>query len=232
MIDYDPRQPLISLHIPKTAGTSFRRVLEDWFGEGFHPHYPSRTQNPPRIEAGPGDCIHGHFNVMLGAGARDYYPEVDQFIVVLRDPFDRMVSDWLFKNKVKRAGAHQPPDLADDPTFEVWYARLKDALVQDPTRNPMLRMMPEPVTPDGFADLLERRFVAIGVTERLDDTVRLFARRLGKPELATPRDNVTGAEKAALERWRDDHRESFPAEHAAYAIGRATFEREFARAFG
>ena len=38
MIPYDPSQPLVSLHIPKTGGTSFTKVLEQWFGDRIYLH--------------------------------------------------------------------------------------------------------------------------------------------------------------------------------------------------
>ena len=46
---YDPRRPLFSLHVPKTAGTSFRNDLETWFGEDLALHYRGdQGEAPPR----------------------------------------------------------------------------------------------------------------------------------------------------------------------------------------
>ncbi len=33
-------------------------------------------------------CIHGHFSKYRGMGIKAYYPEVEPFITVLRDPYE------------------------------------------------------------------------------------------------------------------------------------------------
>jgi hypothetical protein len=50
---YDPHSPLISLHIPKTGGTSLRHTLQEWFPEGrLFSHYFTNGQLPIRHELG------------------------------------------------------------------------------------------------------------------------------------------------------------------------------------
>jgi len=39
MRSYDPSLPLVSLHIPKTAGTSLRSTLVDWFGNDLKANF-------------------------------------------------------------------------------------------------------------------------------------------------------------------------------------------------
>ena len=41
--------------------------------------------------------------------ARDYYPGARQFIVMLRDPFDRFVSTWRYLQFQIRSGVHGSP---------------------------------------------------------------------------------------------------------------------------
>lgn len=68
---------IISVHIPKTAGTSFGLALKDKFGERLKPKYGDRLFNMPVFERNKKallaaidnselmyenmDCIHGHF---------------------------------------------------------------------------------------------------------------------------------------------------------------------------
>jgi len=42
---YNPKKPLISIHIPKCAGTSFTDVLKIWFKGGFLRHYHNEKTN-------------------------------------------------------------------------------------------------------------------------------------------------------------------------------------------
>ena len=48
---YDPAEPLISVHVPKCAGTSLGQALAQWYGpEGLFLHYADEAANrpPPR----------------------------------------------------------------------------------------------------------------------------------------------------------------------------------------
>lgn len=231
VVRYDPSRMLISIHIPKTAGTSFRHVLEGWFGTGLHGHYPSRSALPVRAADGPGVCVHGHFNHRNGAGVRDYYPEARQIITVMRDPFERTLSQWAFGNRLKAAGAARPPDLEDDPSFDLWFDRMCAEAEADPVTR-ALRHLPEPVTAETADRCFDRDFVAVGLTERFAETIRLFAACLGKPVPPTPAENVTGdGSRGAYARHRRRHEHSFALEHRVYAAARARFDAQFNEVF-
>ncbi len=96
MKKYNNEKPLISIHIPKCGGSSFKEVLQKWFIGGFYSHYFNEKSNkmPQKYVLSAGICVHGHFNKARGFGIKDYYPEVDQFITFLRDPFEITTSDY------------------------------------------------------------------------------------------------------------------------------------------
>jgi len=87
MLNYKFSKTLISIHIPKTGGTSFKDVLYTWFGKNLFFHYYNEREGimPVKYELLPGICIHGHFNRKRNFGVQDYYPEATQFITILRD---------------------------------------------------------------------------------------------------------------------------------------------------
>jgi len=214
MVPYDPGRSLVSLHIPKTAGTSFRAVLQTWFGDGLHLHYPAHGR-PQRVADRPGVCVHGHFNRDIGMGVNDYYPDARQFITILREPFDRFVSLWLFLDRHRsREGWNM---LDGYPTFEPWFADHKRRALDDPATT-FLRHLPEPATDEGLEALFRRRFVAVGVTERLQDSVDLIARRLGKQSVLVPHENRAPEVTQTFERYRAEHEATFVLEHRAYAL--------------
>ena len=131
MISYDPSQPLIVIHIPKAAGVSSQQFFRHWFGDGYLSHYFDERQGllPPRhdlrglhSEQRP-VVLHGHFNRLRHFGVEDYYPEVQQFITILRDPFSQFASDAGMRRSDARQWSRlqQHEDDSDDARLD-WLA--------------------------------------------------------------------------------------------------------------
>ncbi len=178
MRDYDRNQPLIAIHIPKSAGTSTRAVFKSWFGGGFREHYfdenkgrmpkrhdLARIQRPDRPVV-----VYGHFNRRRHFGVEDYYPEVTQFVTILRDPFELVMSSYFFTRKVGRTWK----DRSRVPT-----AKLSEHILSA-TPN-MLNHFPREVTMANYKELIEEYFIDIGTMETLHDSVHRIARKLGMP---------------------------------------------------
>jgi hypothetical protein len=230
---YDPGQALISLHVPKTAGTSFRQDLEGWFGpDRLHFHYRGdQGEAPAKTELRPGLCVHGHFNRLRGIGARDYYPGARQFIVMLRDPFDRFVSTWRYLQFQIRSGVHVP-DFADRPDLPEWLRRRRAVeSLDDPFS--FLAQLADPV--DADAPAFGPEYLAVGLTERYADSVRLFADVLGKPapvretRVNRATDSFRGDDAAGdFSAYRGEYEAAFPLEYATYAAAEARLQRGLA----
>lgn len=101
---------LVSVHLPKTAGTSFRATLRDTFAEKLYEDYsdfPINTDDFSRNSSALKysllnientynniECIHGHFlplKYLLLSNRR----KVD-FITWMRHPVDRVISHYYF----------------------------------------------------------------------------------------------------------------------------------------
>lgn len=107
---FDPLRPLAFMHVPKTAGTSlmaalrellapchaiggFDRVLFGDFAEFATLGNAIRQEihvSPDRLPAA--DLIAGH---LAYSSLQQRYPNA-QFVTVLREPFSRLLSHWLF----------------------------------------------------------------------------------------------------------------------------------------
>ena len=65
MRDYDPTQPLIFVHVPKTAGISVRTIFKDWFADRLCLNYYNEVAGTPPV-------IYGHFSRNRAFGVKDF----------------------------------------------------------------------------------------------------------------------------------------------------------------
>jgi hypothetical protein len=88
---------LISLHIPKTAGSSFRETLRADYGEVFFCIYKNETDVPIGCRA-----VHGHFEADLFDLSKANRPKI---ITWLRDPVERAISYYSYWSRFEKAGS-------------------------------------------------------------------------------------------------------------------------------
>jgi hypothetical protein len=84
---------LLSIHIPKTAGTTFRELLQRYFQNKMCLHYYHPMDYAGRqLTAVPSGivCIHGHFGAQKFLSS--YFDA--QLVTWLRDPLERVVSEY------------------------------------------------------------------------------------------------------------------------------------------
>lgn len=174
---YDCNKPLIHIHIPKTGGTSIKEIYKKWFNNGLLFHYKSaqdgsipkkhdlETLQTPNTAI----CIYGHFNKKQNFGIQDYYPEVKQFITILRDPFEKAVSGYFF---LRKQSANWK-DQSNIPKGE-----LGDYLLNNNDKAGMFNHFPSEVTLENFREVIETQFIEIGVLEHLDESMMRIASKL------------------------------------------------------
>ncbi len=113
---------LISVHLPKTAGTSFGQSLENHFGKYLLKDYEDYPINTPIIKRNLRaikdclnrairningiHCVHGHFLPLkyLFLGSRTNV----KFITWLRDPVERLASHYYHWQRVYEPNTPQP----------------------------------------------------------------------------------------------------------------------------
>lgn len=181
---------IISLHLPKTAGMSFRRSLQDYFGKSLVPHYDyplnypeyERCRNALQTaikiaehEGEPPKCIHGHFlpvTYLLLAVKRDL-----KFITWMRNPVDRAVSHYNFWVKVY--DPELAPPLLKKMAEENW--SLERFCLGEEFRNIYSQYL------WGFPF---ERFDFIGIAESYDDDLAYFSREYLDDSLVSYSENV------------------------------------------
>lgn len=193
MLTYDKTKPLISLHIPKCGGTSFRKVLRSWFTLGYHKHYfDHKHQNMPKhagvklsLQKLFPVCIHGHFNQRKGFGVRDYYPDASQFIMIMRDPLEMRLSLYFFLKSSAKRGYHWNGKWVTEPPFK----SLEEFFENDPTN--IFEFIPFDLTLQNYEQVIQDNFVHIGIMEQLPESVNSLAEKLGKPKRKIEHLNVS-----------------------------------------
>jgi len=201
MIKYDPQKILISIHIPKCAGSSIVRILETWFrGKCLRHYHDEKKDKPPkkhRLYSGllknkmrPGLCIHGHFNNNRSNGVRDYYPEANQFITIVRDPFDLHISNYFYVkslDQVQKGSAYrsgkQHPIVENGWNLEDYLKRVKKSYV--------CSFLPPELTIENYQQVLQTQFLYVGISEQLQKSVDILAKKLGFNTVKVSQSNVS-----------------------------------------
>ncbi|SFL05334.1 sulfotransferase family 2 domain-containing protein [Shimia haliotis] len=198
MRTYDPDQPLIFSHIPKTGGSSVKRVFAGWFGDNYLLHRKRKgiwlkqdLANLPDPTAPAVVC--GHFNRMRGSSLEAFYPEVQQLVTVLRNPWERVVSGYFYRQRVLANPRHP-----NSPAFQRVVALSLDDYVSgwpydDPDFGPpMTNFLPKPAAGQTIIDAMEEHCVAVGILELLPKSLSVIATALGRPTPpSTPHQNAT-----------------------------------------
>lgn len=191
---------LVSVHLPKTAGTSFRAALQAHYGDGLLEDYAMLPMQVPRgrrewqslcasnnarDQIAPSTrAIHGHFLPVKYRVALRH--RQTRYITWLRDPVDRLVSHYHYWRR-EYAGDDPRQPLRNRMIGERW--SLERFCLGSELRNlyrQYLWLFPV------------ERFAFIGITEHYAQDLEWFARHLLRTsstevvhELANP-DNVAG----------------------------------------
>jgi len=212
---YDPKLPLISIHIPKCAGASFHVVLRKWFGRKLLLHYHDEKKDKrPRLhplrkgliqkKMRPNICIHGHFNHTRGNGTGEYYPEVDQFISVMRNPLEIHLSNYFYLKKLgKNAYRNGKLLKAADPDYTI------EHYFQDSPKSYLLSFLPNEINHANYRDIIQNKFVYICLSEDFQTSIDRLAEKLGRGTVKVPTYNISPRK----ETLSDELKEKFIAEN-------------------
>jgi hypothetical protein len=201
------RQPLlVQIHIPKTAGSALRRVLNKEYGDRFRkaPNtftHPNVAEERLRARVTGGNAAHplaiaGH----IVFGLRDVLPADCCYLTVLREPVERTLSHYGYL-VAPRDPKERPHGLLARGTPYRAGLSLEEAL-EDPrylpgnlqTRMIVCRRSPFEQLPgdalEQAKEHLRSRFAFVGVTERFDEFAALLTRAFGWAPRGPPRKRV------------------------------------------
>lgn len=211
-----PTQPIVFLHIPKTAGTSLITMLRNTFGDSRllrinDPGAPTPAQIDHQLAALPAElaCLIGHIPFYWFARHLHRF----RFFTLLRDPVDRTMSLYRF---LRKASAPELELLGLQPGFTFDdFIETKSAGMYRQINNGMCRMLcrdPRMSDPNHSAfwntsdptEMLKQAFetlqsIDFGLVEQMGLTLRLLIHAWNIPhqsneyhENATNYDDFTG----------------------------------------
>lgn len=173
---------LVAIHIKKTAGQSFKRILRRGFGRArfYRLNIPPETPLPERqamVRAIPPDaaCLHGHF---LFRDVAELVSETNARVIAwVRDPVERVISSYYFLLHKFHMGVR--PDYAYLNGMSVL-----DFARRDENRDEMARAL------EGI-ELKELLF--LGIFEHFDEDSLDFAKLMRWPRLRLYHSNASPA---------------------------------------
>lgn len=169
---------VVSIHVPKCAGTSFRNILSDQFSSRLWLNYGSiftAADFRPELIPESTACIHGHF---LGDAFDSVVPR-SRYMTWVRHPVDRVVSNYYH--------CLRSPDLRDDCCRRLHEEKLSlRAFAElDWMQNLATRYL---------AGKAVETFDFVGIAERFDESLLLLGRAFGwATPPCGPRENTNPA---------------------------------------
>ena len=196
---------LIFLHVPKAAGSSFVKILHSNYSESVRFDVSAggryvdnleilREMSPARKDELR--VVYGH----LPFGVHELLPQQSQYISILRNPIDRIVSHYYFVREQPKHYLHSAVVGQNLSLAEYVQSGLSGELTNGMTR--LLSGRPsqdslrghDPCTEEDFFAAvrhIHHHFSAVGIVEQYDRSLSLFCRMFGWKNTARTRLNVT-----------------------------------------
>lgn len=186
MLVYNPKEPVISIHIPKCGGISLKSVLEHWFGDKlyFHYYHHKRGEYPPKIKIKnfitgklkSGICIHGHFENTADVGAKEYYPEIKQYFTFVREPLEMQISTFWYEYNLSQKGKLYVNGNKITLNYDI------DEYLE--TSKPYSHVFfPEEMNAENYESMLNKYYIHIGLLENYQISLNILAEKLNRPKI-------------------------------------------------
>lgn len=221
--DLSARPELVSVHIPKTAGTSFRHILKQVYGEGavVRLDINARGQKVRLDEAlyeaaalpAGVRVVHGHFTP---AAVAERFPGVEKLpaITWLRHPVDRVISNYFYLKK--RLAEELDEEAKGLNILRKMQRSLLEYAADEMNRNRQHKFLEGRALED---------FTFVAIQEYYDEDLAAMGKHLGWPPVEAVQYNVTGTGPVVSAEDRATIAALNPLDMALYEQGLALRER-------
>lgn len=236
---YSASEPVVFMHIPKCAGTSFIKLLRRWYGPEYHHLFVHKFYDelhakdgkrsmlptiPLKLANGEWDpsvkVIHAHFHHGRGFGLPYHLPDARQYFAFMRDPFDMVVSMYFFcKGKSSRG--------------EFWYngkkVDIRDAFADCSAycmkhHDWLENHLPQDMTVENCEEYVAEKFVYLGLFDRLAESIDNLAFVLGKPKAELEVQNKSVYDEPIPQELREETRNRYPLAVKLYEVAKKTYQ--------
>ena len=187
---------LIFLHIPKTAGTSLRTLVEQAYPAGacvdIYTANSADFYKTIRHDVDKAEVLYGHTSY----GIHQWFGLEPRYIAFVRNPIARVVSLYNHLRRHKKS-----PHDTDINAGGMTLRDMVQAEISVETNNHMVRIIggyggtetiDNTTILDNAITHIEQHFEFVGLTERMPESVDILAQRLGwGRQLRIPRLNIT-----------------------------------------
>lgn len=184
-----PRRPIAFFHLIKAAGTTLERILKRQYGESVVMEFGSPQEakerlaeysNWPEDRRGKIDVFMGHIRFE----DHDKLPEGCTYITLLRDPVDRIMSDYYYILTRPEHEFHRRVTSANMSLIDLVRSGFYHSLDNHQTKYLSgVRDLEYGSYSSEVVDIarenLQKHFSVAGLTERFDESVILMKRTLG-----------------------------------------------------
>ncbi|GLB62015.1 sulfotransferase family protein [Cytobacillus sp. NCCP-133] len=183
---------IIFIHIPKTAGTSMRKIIEKqytvlqsrYYYNGYQDAF-NRLKGTPQSKLNTVKWIQGHFQF----GLHEAISNPVEYITMLRHPVDRVISFYYFLRENPR---HPLNHIAKSLNLTE-FIMSEDKIIQDGIYNLQTTLISGDGTPsfEKAKKNIDEHFMMVGITERFNESIFLMRKKLGWKVPYLSRQNVT-----------------------------------------
>lgn len=170
---------IVFMHIPKTAGTTLRLLIDQnykiWEIYREYRQVPMKVKIPANVK-----CIQGH----QPFGFHDILDRPHTYLTMLRDPIQRVISEYYY---IRAANAHDPyigEKIAKENMSLFDYVSSLDEKILLRTRNMQTRYAAGSLTLHNInlekaKENLCNYFSVVGITEMFDQSLMLMKKEFG-----------------------------------------------------
>jgi hypothetical protein len=175
---------LIFSHIPKTAGTTIRRIIDNQHDKNRIIRFP-QLDKLSADELSKAEVLYGHCRF----GVHSHFDKPFSYITMLRDPVERIISTYYFA--LRRPKNHMHEKVKNMSFTDFVIDETSNGI--SPLVNHQTRFLSGKKIPDleKAIENIHEYYTVVGLTEMFDESIFLMKKYLGWNDLEYSSSNVT-----------------------------------------